>query len=154
MDRKTVTDMHLQLEDEPPRTFSRMIPLDGNNSMKRTFQLGEHRSINAQPFTDSDYLLPPEYVDQFKDEVRSARAPGVPVGDEEVEGDSSEATLRAQCTTNWKAASADERKKMWGVFVETGYFLSACRHSLICWFSDMIRSGELYVVLAFVSASY
>ena len=89
-----------------------MIPLDGNNSMKRTFQLGEHRSINAQPFTNSDYLLPPKYVDQFEDEVGMARAPGVLVGDNkengEVEGDSSEATLRAQCTTNWKAASAEE----------------------------------------------
>ena len=97
MDHKTVTDIHLQLEDEPPCTFSHMIPLDGNNLMKRTFQLGEHRSIDAQPFTNSDYLLPPKYVDQFKDEVGMARAPGVPVGDNkengEVEGDSSEATL-------------------------------------------------------------
>ena len=93
-----------------------MIPLDSNNLMKQTFQLGEHQSIDAQLFTNSDYLLPPEYVDQFKDEVKSARALGVPVGDNkengEVEGDSSGATLQVQCTTNWKVASADERKKM------------------------------------------
>ena len=103
-------------------------------------------------------MLPPKYVDQFKGEVGTARAPGVPVGDNkengEVEGDSSEAALQAQCTTNWKVASADERKKMWGVFVEMGYFLSMCCHSLICWFSDIIRSRELYVILAFRSASY
>ena len=72
----------------------------------------------------------------LKDEVGLTRAPGVPVGDNkesgDIEGDSLEATLQAQCTTNWKVVSADERKKMWGVFMETGHFLSACCHSLIC----------------------
>jgi len=127
-----------------------MIPLDGNNSIKCMFQLGEHPNINMQPFLYSDYLLPPKYVDQFKDEVGSSRAPGVPVEKDEegeeggMEGPSEE-TLQAQCTTNWKAVSAKERKKMWGIFMEMGYFLSACRHSLIFWFSDMISSGELYI---------
>jgi hypothetical protein len=126
-----------------------MIGNDGNNSMKRMYQLGDHSSINTEPFTDSDYLLPPEYVDQFKDEVRSNRAPGVPV-EEDDEGnigeyvdEVSEETMRANCTMNWKAASVEERKRMWGIFMETGWFVSACRHSLLMWFSDMIRSGEL-----------
>lgn len=50
------------------------------------------------------------------------------------------------CTTRYKAAAADEKKKMWAIFEETGFFVSTCRHSLILWFSDMIRSGELYVL--------
>jgi hypothetical protein len=126
-----------------------MIGNDGNNSMKRMYQLGDHSSIDTQPFTDSDYLLPPEYMDQFKDEVGSNRAPGVPVGEENEEnagenGDEVSAEMmRARCTTNWKAASAEERKKIWGIFMQTGWFVSACRHALLMWFSDMIHSGEL-----------
>lgn len=54
-----------------------------------------------------------------------------------------------ECTRNWKAASSSEKKRMWGVFEETGIFVSACRHSLILWFSDMICSGELYVLIIF-----
>lgn len=129
-----------------------MIPFDGNNSMKRMRQLGLNHVRDPRPFTDSDYLLPPEYVDRYADEVASRRGPAVQDGAEEpddgqddweeVDEDSAEST-NAHCTKNWKAAAADEKKKMWGVFEETGYFVSACRHSLILWFSDMIRSGEL-----------
>ncbi|KAJ3831300.1 hypothetical protein F5878DRAFT_517426, partial [Lentinula raphanica] len=48
-----------------------------------------------------------------------------------------------QCTDNWKAAAADTQKRMWDVFDESGYFVSACRHGFILWVADMIRSGEL-----------
>jgi hypothetical protein len=125
-----------------------MIPFDGNNSMKHMFQLGEHCNTSTEPFTDSDYLLPPEYVDQFKDEVVSSRGPSVSAGEDDEDdgmrtGKLSEEMVRASCMTNWKAASADERKWMWGIFMETGYFVSACHHALILWFSDMICSGEL-----------
>ena len=46
------------------------------------------------------------------------------------------------CATNWKAAAADEKKRTWGVFEETGIFACACRHGLILWIADMVRSGE------------
>jgi Kyakuja-Dileera-Zisupton transposase len=128
-----------------------MIPFDGNNSMKRMRQLGLNRVHDPRPFIDSDYLLPPEYVDQYADEVASRRGLAVQDGAEEtndgqndwedIDEDAAEST-NTHCTRNWKAAAADE-KKMWGVFEETGYFVSACWHSLILWFSDMIHSGEL-----------
>ena len=41
------------------------------------FCMGEHAITNMKPFTDTDYLLPPEYVDQYKDEVKSTQAPAV-----------------------------------------------------------------------------
>ncbi len=44
---------------------------------------------------------------------------------------------------NWKAAAADETKKMWAIFDETGIFICVCRHGLILWITDMVRSGEL-----------
>jgi hypothetical protein len=119
--------------------------MDGNNSMKWMFQLGEHRIRDLRPFTDSDYLLPPEYVDQFSNEV-SRQGPQVPISaseDDEGMEDILEKLHRAGCTSNFKAAAADEAQKAWGVFEENGYFVSACRHTLIMWFSDMIRSGEL-----------
>jgi hypothetical protein len=49
----------------------------------------------------------------------------------------------AICIERWRNASPEERKKMWGVFDETGLFLAACRHGLIVTMCDMIKSGEL-----------
>ena len=46
------------------------------------------------------------------------------------------------CHDNWKAAAADEKKHMWSIFEEMGIFVSACRHSLILWITDMVRSSE------------
>jgi hypothetical protein len=92
--------------------------------MKHMFQLGEHCGINTQLFTDSDYLLPPEYVDQFKDKVGSSPAPGVPVEydkegkDGRMEGPSEE-TLQVQ----WD-----------------------CCHHLLCYYlrQRLISSGKNY----------
>ncbi|KAG6874966.1 hypothetical protein C0992_005766, partial [Termitomyces sp. T32_za158] len=47
------------------------------------------------------------------------------------------------CAKNWKAAAADANKKMWAIFEEAGIFASCCRHGLILWIMDMLRSGEL-----------
>ncbi|KAJ8463735.1 hypothetical protein ONZ51_g10067 [Trametes cubensis] len=51
--------------------------------------------------------------------------------------------VESSCTKNWKAAQADEKKRSWDVFEETGIFASACRHGMVLWIIDMIRSGEL-----------
>ncbi|KAG6835432.1 hypothetical protein H0H93_001533 [Arthromyces matolae] len=47
------------------------------------------------------------------------------------------------CASNWKAAAASTEKKMWPIFDESGIFASACRHGLILWLVDMVKSGEL-----------
>lgn len=51
--------------------------------------------------------------------------------------------IRAACVSNWKAASADDKKKMWSIFDESGVFACACRHGFCLWLADMVRSGEL-----------
>lgn len=58
-------------------------------------------------------------------------------------GDALHASLLSQCVKNWKAASSEEKKCMWSIFDESGVFVSACRHGLILWVIDMVRSGEL-----------
>lgn len=119
--------------------------------MKRFYRLGSTHPRDVMPFLGSDYLIPPEYVDRFKDEVTSRCGPPVShqrEGEGEGEAEAWEDITgddEDDCTRNWKAAASAEKKRMWGVFEETEIFVSACRHSLILWFSDMIRSGELYV---------
>lgn len=73
--------------------------------------------------------------------VASTSTSGVSTSDEV---DEKLRQLRLQeCVKNWKAASADEKKKMWAMFEESGIFASACRHGCILWLADMVRSGEL-----------
>lgn len=185
--------MFLQLEDEPPLTFSRMYAMDGNSSLKRIAMSGDRTAGDTRVLSDSSYFLSQEYVDRFANEVRGRRTKNRSVkkrttddsSDEDddasvsgsVEGDptdgletattsvtdvlsaqtsgpmhvaepsSAEEVARAKqleaCVKNWKAASSEDKKKMWGVFDEAGVFASACRHGLILWVADMLRSGEL-----------
>lgn len=48
----------------------------------------------------------------------------------------------SDCVKNWKAAQADSKKRVLGMFDETGWFACGCRHGIILWVCDMIRSGE------------
>lgn len=57
------------------------------------------------------------------------------------------AKLLVECVKNWKAASEDQKQKMWVIFEECGIFAAAYRHRLMLWIIDMMRSGELYVLL-------
>ena len=49
----------------------------------------------------------------------------------------------SECQEQWKDLSEDITLKMWGIFDETGIFLSLCRHSFVLLVTDMIKSGEL-----------
>lgn len=150
------------LEGEPPLRWSRMFCLDGNNSLKRIAPTAKHQQGDMRVLDDSDYFLSRDYVDRFANEVssRTSAASQDVAGDMEPDddvyedaeggGDPADAvppsSSLASCTRNWKAASAEEKKKMWAVFDETGIFASACPHGLILWIADMVRSGELYVI--------
>lgn len=156
-----------QLQDEPPLQFGRLWALDGNNSLKRIAPMGNRVAADTRVFNDSDYYLPPSFVNIYANEVKKKPAAPVdttsandpandptpddhiekapPVGDN-VEGDPTDGSQSKpldECTRNWKSAAADDKKKMWAIFEETGIFASACRHGLILWIADMIRSGEL-----------
>lgn len=145
-----------------------MYAIDGNNSLKRVRQFGSRNISDTRVFTESDYFLPVDYVEQFSKEVQAreqrsdddANTDGPPLpttlGTEQqsedqatAEGDptdGSDAPLSIRgCADNWKAAMADEKKRSWAIFEETGIFAGACRHGIMLWIIDMVRSGELYV---------
>jgi hypothetical protein len=49
----------------------------------------------------------------------------------------------AICISRWKNAGPEQRKRMFGMFAETGLFIAACRHGFVLVMCDMIKSGEL-----------
>ena len=91
-------------------------------------------------------------MDQYKDEISSCWAPAVTKkhtcsneeGWENFEEYLQEEKLITGCTKNRTAASQDD-KSSWATFYGNGWFVSACRHHLLLWFSGMIWSGELWV---------
>lgn len=149
--------------------YSRLWAHDGNNSLKRVLPFGNRVAADTRTFEDSDYFLPRSFVDSFANEVpransntrhREIRSAGQDSdgedrsdtegdGVEELEGDPTDGARDAsgsgvdQCVKNWKAAASDEKKRSWAIFDETGIYASACRHGLILWICDMVRSGEL-----------
>ena len=140
----------MQLEGEPELVFRRMFAVDGNDSLKRIARIGSRDIGDTRCFSDSDYYIPAEEVDEWAKETRSMLP--VEVGDNNGDdnndsdgvaehGDSGGGNP-SPCANNWKAAQSDSKKRMWGIFAETGLFASACRHGFILWIADMIRSGE------------
>ena len=113
---------------------------------------GQRGVGDSRELTDSDYFLNNVFVDSFAGEVQHATETGVKEEpDVEMDDDDGYVTdandtqpqLEA-CATNWKAAASKEKKRMWGVFDETGIFACACPHGLVFWVADMVQSGELY----------
>ncbi|RDX50672.1 hypothetical protein OH76DRAFT_1455223 [Lentinus brumalis] len=146
-----------ELEGEEPGAHWRMICIDGNNSLKRLATSQGRQTGDMRTF-ESDYFLPRAFVDTFANEVKARQRqskPDLPVESEDDDVDQGPRTregfptdgasdeVSAPCASNWKAAAADEVKKMWGMFDETGIFLCACRHAMVLWVADMVRSGEL-----------
>ena len=140
--------------------FKRMIVMDGNNSLKRVATSGGRAPADLRVFEDNDYFLPRDFVDSYANEVKSRQQPRKPdladdphaapepdsedEADPDTEGDPTDgAEAVGSCASNWKAAAADEKKRMWSIYDESGIFASACRHSMILRIADMVRSGEL-----------
>lgn len=128
-----------------------MFCIDGNNSLKRLAPLGNRHRGDTRVFEQSDYYLSENFVNGFAHEVKARRGgPGNEEGQVSNEGDPTDdaayddpASTPSPCTTNWKAAAAEDKKRMWNIFDETGIFASACPHGFILWITDMVRSGEL-----------
>ena len=136
-----------------------MFAMDGNNSLKRIRQVGSYATADHRVF-EGDYFLARENVDQYANEVKR-RAPAedpdedipsenAPETDDNTEGDPTDGAqpgITVACADNWKASQADEVRRMWNIYEETGIFAAACRHGLILWLADMVRSSELSVVI-------
>ncbi|RDX48316.1 hypothetical protein OH76DRAFT_1456309 [Lentinus brumalis] len=153
-----------QVEGEEPPKHERILVMDGNNSLKRVATSGGRQAGDTRVYEDGDYFLSRDFVDSFAGEVKSRQSPHKPelldpvdaserdAEDEPeegatTEGDPTDGTANtaapSACASNWKAAAADDKKRMWAIYDETGIFASACRHGLILWIADMVRSGEL-----------
>lgn len=58
------------------------------------------------------------------------------------------------CDDRWKNMADHLTARMWGIFYETGIFLSLCRHGFALVIADMIQSGEQYVHRYYTYNSY
>lgn len=94
----------------------------------------------------SDIWVKPEQVDQFKDEVKKKSSTPYhnQTNNEELDGDVTDSVPEVTaCVERWRAAGPEARKQMWKMFVESGIFISVCRHGFILVLCDMVQSGEL-----------
>ena len=139
--------------------------------MRRLKISGNRQAADVRVMEDSDYFIPKAFVEQFAKAGPLPKGPaiGAPLVDstspdtvpdnldvvadtvtalegdptDDVDVNSPEGEGLESCVKNWKAASADEKKRSWDIFDETGIFAGACRHGFILWVIDMVRSGEL-----------
>lgn len=127
-----------ELEGEEQLKFSMFGAMDGNDSLKRVprskvMDTSEGNRINIERDDvhdgGSSYILPRTEVDHWSKEA---------IGDVEAV----DTTSASPCEERWKNMSDDRTSKMWGVFEETGFFLSLCHHGSVLLGADMVKSGE------------
>lgn len=139
--------------------------MDANFSLKRMATPASRSVGDDRKFEDSQFYISPSFVNQFAHEVNRPKVSiSTTIGlndlsnvdddspEEHHDDDAADPTdggpaSVSSCTDNWKAAASEEKKRMWGIFEETGIFACACRHGQVMWLADMIRSGELSVAL-------
>ncbi|KAG2363364.1 hypothetical protein BDR07DRAFT_1450743 [Suillus spraguei] len=124
-----------ELKDEPELIYHHMIVFDGNNSLSCMASLGGRELDYIDVYASQSNALSSD--DENLDPISC-----IPTGEDPGPSNMSQPT--SACTDSWKAATADVKKKLWGIFEETGVFASACHHGLVLWIADMIRSGELF----------
>jgi hypothetical protein len=128
-----------ELKDEPELPFRILFSMDGNDSLKRVLRREPSQNGDGTPgpsserldnrWGGSDYFLPRAEVDQWdKAALGDMMAPK---------------TETCPCSDRWQNMRNDTNAAMWGIFDESGIFLSLCRHSFILLVADMVRSGEL-----------
>ncbi|KAI0682972.1 hypothetical protein BC835DRAFT_1409499 [Cytidiella melzeri] len=162
-----------KLEDEPPLHFRQLIAMDGNNSLKRIATTAHCTAADTRTLDNSNYFIPLALVDRSANKVRGKASIGPDVkhknedSDDKSDNDhdlaegnptdglrqpedddhSNPQSVRCQhlalCTKNWKSATKEDCKKMWGLFNKSGVFAAACQHGLALWVIDMVCSSKL-----------
>ncbi|KAJ7075730.1 hypothetical protein B0H15DRAFT_791447 [Mycena belliarum] len=129
-----------KLEDEPPLLLPFLSTKDGNNSLKRWDRrergedgaAGESKERADSRKVPGDYYLSRDEVDLWGQEELEELMKGF-TPDPEDDG----------CSDRWANMKEQVTSKAWGMYEETGVFLSLCRHGFVLLIADMVRSGEL-----------
>lgn len=150
--------------NEPTLPYSLLLAADGNMSLRRFQKVG---ASNPAVF-ESDYFVSRQDVDQFahvaqvrhkKDDVLSeniqdAEVEHATVPEKAIDNIGGALTgedplaetfgnLTVDCVERWKANSDDKKKVMWDCFEECGIFTTVCRHGVVLFACDIVKSGEL-----------
>lgn len=138
-----------KLTNEQKLRFSMLYTGDGNDSLKRDYckehsvdpidedgdvvpVLGPSSAQTDTRAVGQGIYLSREAVDKWAKEALEM------MPDEEVEDSEDN-----PCAQRWKNMIDELTSKVWGVFDETGIFLTLCRHGFVLMVADMVRSGEL-----------
>ncbi|KAF8217912.1 hypothetical protein K438DRAFT_1901011 [Mycena galopus ATCC 62051] len=138
-----------KLEGEADIPLPFLATIDGNNSLKRfwrrerdtdladgTTAPGASKERQDDRWAGGDYYLPREEVDKWSreglDDLMKEFVPGSELEDE---GDG--------CTERWQNMREDVTARAYGMYDETGFFPSLCRHGFVLIVVDMVKSGEL-----------
>ncbi|KAK0461669.1 uncharacterized protein EV420DRAFT_1266632 [Desarmillaria tabescens] len=144
------------VKDEPALEFKMLLAIDGNNLLRR---LSENSTESAsEEMGDSFAMNHTEPARRARIDLREVSGWGnYYVSRAHVEEFSKEAIGEilttdtdpenpmepSPCTERWANMVNDLTSRMWGIYDETGIFLSVCRHGFVLLVADMIKSGEL-----------
>ncbi|KAF8198664.1 hypothetical protein K438DRAFT_1583741, partial [Mycena galopus ATCC 62051] len=125
-----------KLEGEVDIHLPFLATINGNNSLKCFWRRERDTDMADGTTAPGDYYLPREEVDKWAkeglDELMKEFVPGFELEDE---GDG--------CTERWQNMREDVTARAYGMYDETGFFPSLCRHGFVLIVVDMVRSGEL-----------
>lgn len=133
-----------KLKDEQDLKFAMLVAMDGNNSLKRVLRKGESPTDGTSEGDvvsvscelpdprkpTGDYYRNREEVDRFSDNTGRGESGNVP------------AESDVSCAQRWTNMDNEKTSRMWGVFDESGIFISLCRHGYVLVAVDMVQSGE------------
>ncbi len=127
----------ITLRDEPGTPIHPHYCMDGTNSLKRVQRQDDENQESSQERMDNhdgheDYFLSWDEVNAWSKE---AIGNTIVTDPKDTEGN--------PCADWWENMKNDMNSSMWGVFDETGVFVSLCRHSFLLLATDMVRSREL-----------
>ncbi|KAL5485651.1 hypothetical protein ACEPAI_6692 [Sanghuangporus weigelae] len=116
-----------KLDGESPLKPSVLTAMDGNESLKR---VKRKKNIKADENVLSEVIELPDsqrvssymMIDRLTVDKFKGKSP---------------------CVDCWTNLAEDSKKQMWGIFEKTGTVVASCRHGIMLFLCDMVRSGEL-----------
>ncbi len=150
------------LKNEPPLEFKMLLAIDGNNSLRHLNEnltepsgeeMGEDFVTDAGPARKArvdlreivgwgDYYISRARVEEFSKDA---------IGDMlTTDSDPENPMEPSPCAERWSNMVNDLTSRMWGIYDETGIFLSVCQHGFVLLVADMVKSGELYVFFLYL----